>query len=90
MMDALFYCFLSYSLKIRVSYSLWNSLVSVSLVDRHVPEMYPPSSPLWGYRCAWPHMGDGDLNPGPHAVQQVLSATEPSPWPTAFISKINS
>lgn len=50
----------------RVSYSIWNSLFSVSLADQHVPEMYPPSSPHWGYR--WPHVGAGDLNPGSHAV----------------------
>ena len=71
----------------RVSYSVWNSLVFVSLIDQHVPEIHPPSSPHWGYRCAWPHVGAGALNPGPPAVQKVLRATEPSPWPTAFISK---
>lgn len=71
----------------RVSYSIWNSLVFVSLIDQYVPEIHPPSSPHWGYRCAWPHVGAGALNPGPPAVQKVLWATEPSPWPTAFISK---
>lgn len=85
-MDALFYCSVLFP-QDRDSYSIWNSPVFVSLVDQHVPEIHPPLSPHWGYRCAWPHVGAGDLNPGPPAVQKVLSVTEPSPWPTAFISK---